>query len=68
MPGSEDPKGVGVFARVMGAPSDRNLVDFYADGGVTFTGMIPGRPTMRSAIGFAYTGISERGAWLRHRL
>ena len=42
VPGSEDPKGVGVFARVIGAPIDRNLVDFYADGGITFTGMIPG--------------------------
>ena len=41
VPGSEDPKGVGVFGRVMGAPADRNLVDFYADSGVTFTGMIP---------------------------
>ena len=41
LPGSEDPKGVGVFGRVMGAPSDQNLVDFYAEGGITFTGMIP---------------------------
>ena len=47
MPGSqggEDPQGVAIFARFMGAPSDRNLVDFYFDGGFTFTGMIPGRP------------------------
>ena len=59
VPGSEDPKGVGVFARVMGAPSDRNLIDFYADGGVTFSGMIPHRPDDALAIGFAYTGISD---------
>ena len=59
VPGSKDPKGVGVFARVMGAPSDRNVVDFYADGGVTFTGMIPGRSADALAIGFAYTGISS---------
>ena len=52
VPGSEDPKGVGVFARFMGAPDDRNLVDFYFDGGITFTGMIARRPTMdwRSAL------------------
>lgn len=59
VPGSEDPVGIGIFARVVGAPSDRNVVDFYADGGITFTGMIPGRPNDGLAIGFAYTGISD---------
>jgi porin len=59
VPESKDPAGVGVFARVIGAPSDRNVVDFYADGGVTFTGMIPGRSADALAIGFAYTGISS---------
>ena len=60
VPGSEEPQGVGVFARVIGAPADRNLIDFYADGGVTFTGMIPGRPDDAFAVGFAYTNISDR--------
>jgi porin len=60
LPGSEDPKGVGVFARVIGAPEDRNLVDFYFDGGFTFSGMIRSRPDDSFAIGFAYTGISDR--------
>jgi porin len=59
MPGSEYPKGVAVFARFMGAPDDRNLVDFYTDMGITFTGMIPGRPDDALAIGFAYVGISD---------
>jgi porin len=59
VPGSEDPKGVGIFARVIGAPEDRNLINFYFDGGVTFSGMIPGRPDDGLAIGFAYTGISD---------
>ncbi len=27
-----------VFTRVMGAPSDRNLVDFYVDGGLVYKG------------------------------
>ena len=60
VPGSEEPQGVGIFARVIGAPADRNLLDFYADGGVTFTGMIPGRPDDAFAVGFAYTNISDR--------
>jgi porin len=62
VPGSEDPQGVGIFARVIGAPSDRNLVDFYFDGGVTFTGMIPRRPADAFAVGFAYTGISNQAS------
>jgi porin len=59
VPGSEDAQGVGMFLRFAGAPDDRNLVDFYFDGGLTFTGMIPGRPNDALAIGYAYTGISN---------
>ncbi len=59
VPGSEEPDGIGVFARVMGSPEDRNLVDFYFDTGVVFTGMIPGRPNDAFAVGFAYTKISD---------
>jgi len=59
VPGSEDANGVGMFFRFAGAPEDRNLVDFYFDAGLTFTGMIPGRPSDALAIGFAYTGISD---------
>ena len=50
---------MGVFARVIGAPSDRNLVDFYFDSGVTFTGMFRSRPNDALGVGFAYTGISD---------
>ncbi|MGZ8417339.1 MAG: carbohydrate porin [Methyloceanibacter sp.] len=60
VPGSEEAKGVGVFARFIGAPADRNLVDFYFDGGVTFTGMFPKRPNDALAVGFAYTNISDQ--------
>ncbi len=60
VPGSAEAQGVGVFARVIGAPSDRNLVDFYFDSGVTFTGMFRNRPNDALAVGFAYTGISDQ--------
>jgi porin len=60
VPHSEDVRGVGLFTRVIGAPSDRNLVDFYAEGGVTFTGMIPHRSDDSLAVGFAYAGISDQ--------
>ncbi len=62
VPGSEYPQGVSIFARVAGARSDRNLVEFYFDGGFTFTGMIPGRPDDAVAVGFAYTDISDQVA------
>jgi porin len=47
------------FLRVGASPSDRNLVDFYADGGLTFTGLIPGRPTDLIGVGAAYDRISD---------
>jgi porin len=58
-PGSDEPKGVQLFGRVVGMPSDRNVVDFYADGGISFLGMILNRPKDTLSIGFAYTGISS---------
>src|SRR5262249_49180642 len=33
MPNKKDPKGIGIFARVIGGPTEQNLIDFYADGG-----------------------------------
>jgi porin len=60
VPGSSDPKGIGLVGRVFWAPSDRNLVDFYADGGVIFTGMIANRPDDALAIAILYTGISNQ--------
>ena len=59
VPDSKGPKGIGVFARMIGGPTEQNLVDFYADGGVTFSGMFPHRPHDTFAAGFAYTGISN---------
>lgn len=59
VPDGKDAKGVGLFGRVIGAPAEQTLVDFYADGGVTFSGMIPHRADDILGIGFAYTGISN---------
>lgn len=36
--------GAFVFSRVAAAPSDRNLIDFLIDGGISFQGVVPGRP------------------------
>jgi len=43
----------------MGGPTEQNLVDFYVDGGITFSGMFPHRADDTLAAGFAYTGISN---------
>jgi porin len=59
LPGDDPAKGVGVFARLSGSPGDRNLIDFYADTGINFNGMIPGRPNDLFGVAFAYTHISD---------
>jgi porin len=57
VPNSKDPKGIGLFGRVIGAPAEHNLVNFYADGGITFSGMTPHRAEDVLGIGFAYTSL-----------
>lgn len=51
-------KGIGVFARVIGAPADRNPVDLYADAGVSALGLVPGRPNDQFGIAAAVAKIS----------
>jgi porin len=50
--------GVTVFGRVAYSPPDRNLIDFYADGGIGFVGFVPGRPLDRFGAAVAYMHIS----------
>ena len=57
VPGTDD-GAVGIFARVSGSPGDRNLVSFYADGGVTGKGVVPGRPDDTLGLSGAFTQIS----------
>jgi porin len=51
--------GVSVFSRISASPSDRNLVDFYVDGGMVFAGLIPGRPNDRFGVGVIYARFSD---------
>jgi porin len=53
--------GAGVFARVMGAPGERNEVDFCADGGVSYKGAF-GRDddTIGLGVGWARIGDGAR--------
>jgi porin len=52
-------QGLGVFGRVGYEPSDRNFLGFYAEGGVTRTGLLPGRDDDVSGIGIAYGRVSS---------
>ena len=61
--GTKD-QGAGVFLRLMGAPGDRNLVNFYVDAGVTYKGLVPGRNSDTAGLGFALARISDTAAKL----
>ncbi len=60
MPGSTDGDGIGAFIRVSLSPTDRNAVNAYVDGGLNFTGLIPGRPNDSFGIAASYVRISNR--------
>ena len=59
-PGEE--QGLNVFMRLGGAPSDRNLVTWYADGGFGFKGLFAERPDDVLTVGVAYGRISNEAA------
>ena len=42
--GGDAESGISVFSRAGFSPSDRNLVDFFIDGGIVFAGLVPSRP------------------------
>lgn len=62
-PGTRD-QGVGVFARAMGGPGDRNLLNLYLDAGVTWKGLVPGRVNDTPGLGIGYARFSDTAAKL----
>jgi porin len=56
--------GISVFSRISGTPSDRNLINFFLDGGVVFSGMLPARLDDKFGASFIYARISD---WARAR-
>jgi porin len=59
LPGDDPKKGVAAFARVAYSPGDRNLMNFYAEGGVDFIGLSPQRPNDSFGLGVAYSNMSS---------
>ena len=58
--GNDPDRGIGIFARVSLSPSDRNLIDRYADGGIEFVGLSDSRPKDKFGIAFGYAHVSSR--------
>ncbi len=61
--GPDSPRALGVFARIMGAPGDRNLVDLGINAGVTLKAPFKGRDNdvVGLAVGYAKIGSHARG-------
>jgi len=53
-----------VFGRIMGAPDDQNLIDFFFNGGVTLTAPLPGRDNDQAGIDFGIGKVSSQAAAL----
>lgn len=58
--GSDDDRGIGLFARATYSPPDRNLVDIYSDAGIEFIGLSDNRPKDKFGIAAAYAHVSPR--------
>jgi porin len=61
-PDFQSPQSVGVFARLMGAPSDRNLVDFSVNAGVNLKAPFAGRDDDTVGIGYGLANVSGRAS------
>ncbi len=53
-------QGSNAFMRLSATPGDRNPVVFYADAGLSYKGLVPGRPDDTLGIAFAHARISKR--------
>jgi porin len=58
-PDPDEPRSVGVFMRVMGAPNDRNLVSFSANLGVVLKAPFKGRDDDSAGLALTYIKIGS---------
>ncbi len=57
--GGDALSGISVFSRISASPSDRNLIDFFVDGGIVFAGLFPSRPQDRFGASILYSRFSN---------
>jgi porin len=55
-------QSVNVFARIMGAPDDQNLINFSFNGGVTVTAPLPTRDNDQAGIDIGVGNVSSRAS------
>ena len=60
-PNTKD-QGIGVFGRVMAGPGHPNLLNVYADAGVTYRGALPGRDRDTVGLAVAWARFSDSGS------
>jgi len=58
-PNADEPRSIGVFARVMGAPGDRNLVSLSANVGVVMKAPFKSREDDSIGLGLAYVKVGN---------
>lgn len=58
-PSADSAQALGVFARVMASPGDRNLIEFSVNGGVTLKAPLPGRDNDTLGLGFGVTQVGS---------
>jgi porin len=63
-PAEDSPQAIGVFARLMGAPGNRNLINFSVNAGVTLKAPLPGRDDDTLGLGFGVAKVSGGAAAL----
>jgi porin len=57
-PDSDSPRSVSVFARLMGAPGNQNLINFSVNAGINLKAPLPGRDDDTFGIGFGFAKVS----------
>jgi porin len=57
--GGDAGSGLVAYARVSASPSDRNLIQSYAEGGIVASGLVPGRPEDKLGAALVYAGVSD---------
>lgn len=63
-PDPAEPRTIGVFARIMGAPGDRNLIAFSVNAGITVKAPLPGRDDDTFGIGWGIAKVAGRATKL----
>lgn len=54
----ESDRNLGAFTRIAFGPPDRNIIGFYVDAGLVYTGLLPWRPKDVTGVAIAYAQLT----------